>query len=424
MNQKLRIIVSGLIAQHRLLGGVAWGVLDWLIGLTRLGHDVYYIEDSGEWPYNLDGGPLGNDWIAYDCTPNVDHLNRIMSRFGLSDKWAYRFPIQPQWYGLSDSKRRELLRSADLLINKSGVIEHPELYREIPRLIYIDTDPVFTQIEILQGETDLKRRVDVHDLHFTYGECLPQSLSATGHNWLPLRQPIPLAEWRTSAQPRDAFTTVMNWTSYKPLSYAGENYGQKDLEFKRFLELPGMVPASVLEVALPRLQHKRWQSTYTDLPASVIRLLQENPDLKPPELLSKCGWRVIDAIEVGSDLDSYRQYIQSSKAEWSIAKNGYVKGYAGWFSNRSAIYLAAGRPVVVQDTGFEPVLPVGRGILTFRTIEEAAAAINDVEGNYSKHAQAAREIAEEFFDSDKVLNRLIERVFSSDTTVATADSHA
>ena len=119
----------------------------------RLGHDVYYIEDSGQWPYTIDGGPTGNDWVATDCTPNVDHLSKVMSQFGLAEKWAYRFPIREEWYGLSESKRQKILRSADLLLNVSGTLEYPEHYRCIPRLVYIDTDPVFTQIEVVQGET-------------------------------------------------------------------------------------------------------------------------------------------------------------------------------------------------------------------------------------------------------------------------------
>src|SRR5262245_34507537 len=143
MDSSLRIIVTGLIAQHPTLGGVAWDYLQYAAGLARLGHDVYYFEDSGEWPYNLDGGPTGNDWVARDCTSNVEHLANIMSRFGLAERWAYRFPINSQWFGLPDGKRTAVLDSADLLINVSGTLEHPHQYREVARLAYIDSDPVF-----------------------------------------------------------------------------------------------------------------------------------------------------------------------------------------------------------------------------------------------------------------------------------------
>jgi hypothetical protein len=405
MSSRSRIIVTGLIAQHRLLGGVAWGVLNYVLGLVRLGYEVYYVEDSGQWPYNMDGGPDGRDWIARDCSPNVAHLAAVMSRFGLEDRWAYRFPIEPRWYGLSDARRSELLATADLLLNVSGTLEEPDRYRQIPRLVYIDTDPVFTQIEVSRGETGLKGRVDAHDVHFSFGECLSEPVPETGHRWQPTRTPDP---------PRAALTTVMNWTSYEPLVHDGRTYGQKDAEFVRFLELPERVAPTVLEVALPRLHHAKWAAGRAGLPAAVRELLERNPAWTPSELLAHHGWRVVDALEIGADFEQYRRYVQQSKAEWSIAKNGYVQGRSGWFSNRSATYLAAGRPVVVQDTGFTPVLPTGEGILVFRSPEEAAAGIRAVETDYTRHSRAARELAAEFFDSDKVLEDLIARATTTD----------
>ena len=132
--ERLRVIVTGLIAQHPSLGGVAWDYVQYAAGLRRLGHDVYYVEDSGEWPYTLDGGPSGNESVARDCSSNVAHLASVMERFGLADRWAYRFPIEPRWFGLSDTKRREILTSADLLINVSGSLEHPTDYRCVPVL--------------------------------------------------------------------------------------------------------------------------------------------------------------------------------------------------------------------------------------------------------------------------------------------------
>jgi hypothetical protein len=183
----------------------------------------------------------------------------------------------------------------------------------------------------------------------------------------------------------------MNWSSYYPVAYQGCTYGQKNVEFKRFLELPGRVAPTDLEVAV-RVAGPKRRRVPQDLAAR----------------LARHGWRVVDPAEACADLDSYRRYIESSKAEWSVAKNGYVVGQPGWFSCRSACYLAAGRPVVVQDTGFAGVIPVGEGVLCFRTLEEAAAAIQEVQANYSRHARAARAIAEEYFDSDKVLTRLID----------------
>lgn len=381
MSSPLRIIVTGLIAQYPL-GGVTWDYFQYVLGLARLGHDVYYLEDTGQWPYNpLEGG------LGKDCAFNVEYLAGLMSRFGLADKWAYRFPWQSQWFGLSEEDRIETIRSADLLINISGTLGRPEDYRQVRRLAYIDSDPVFTQVKLARGQADFRKLVDAHDVHFSFGERLSAvDVPPTGHHWRPTRQPIVLSEWRPSAPRRDVFTTVMNWTSHNSVTYRDQTYGQKDVEFKRFLELPGLVAPEVLEIAVNLGKTRR----------------------TPRDLLAYKGWRVVEPAEVCADFEDYRGYIESSKAEWSVAKNGYVLGHSGWFSCRSACYLAAGRPVVVQDTGFAEVLPVGEGILPFRTIEEAAAAIHEVEVNHTQHAKAARAIAEEYFDSDKVLTRLIE----------------
>jgi hypothetical protein len=413
-SSRLRIIVTGLIAQHPLLGGVTWDYLQYVLGLARLGHDVYYFEDSGQWPYTPDGGASGNDWIAYDGAPNVDHLAKVMARFGLADRWAYRFPIKPRWFGLSAPKRRTVIGSADLLLNVSGTLRRPADYRRVKRLVYIDSDPVFTQVKLAlpRGHRKFRKRVNAHDIHFSFGEAPSRTVPDTGHRWRPTRQPIVLSEWTHAAAPREAFTTVMSWTSYRPLSYAGRKFGQKDVELARFLDLPARVSPTMLEIALNRTQHADWEAERRT--PSLGDEAVGSQRATAAERLSRMGWRVADAAEVGRDLDSYRRYIQSSKAEWSVAKGGYVRGQAGWFSCRSACYLAAGRPVVVQDTGFGAILPTGEGILAFRTMEEAVAAIREVESDYGRHAKAARAIAEEYFDSDKVLPRLIAEALGSD----------
>jgi hypothetical protein len=373
MKTKLRIIVTGLIAQHPALGGVTWFYLQYALGLARLGHDVYYIEDSGEWPYRFMRGGSSNDRIARDPTANITHLAEIMARFGLQNKWAYRFPLESRWYGLSPAEQKALLASADLLINVSGTLERPENYRRVKRLAYLDTDPVFTQLRLARGQSDLhilidthdmhlrnqqirgecplcfRAQVDAHDVHFSFGECLSDVVPATGHRWRPTRTLVVLSEWHPATPHHDAFTTIMNWTSYNGEMYGGQRYGQKDVEFERFLDLPRMVAPTVLELAIG--MGKGAQTPY--------------------ELLTRKGWRLVDPLQVCPDVDSLRSYTESSKAEWSVAKNGYVVGRSGWFSERSARYLAAGRPVVVQDTGFSSVLPVGEGILPFNSMEEA-----------------------------------------------------
>ena len=416
MSSSLRIIVTGLIAQHPALGGVTWDYLQYVLGLARLGHDVYYFEDSGQWPYNLDGGPSGKDWIAYDPTPNVAYLAKVMARYGLAERWAYRFPIKPRWFGLSHKKRREVLESAELLINVSGTLKRPSDYRRVRRLAYIDSDPVFTQVKLklARGQIKFRKRVNAHDVHFSFGERLSEVVSTTGYRWRATRTPIVLSEWRPAMPPREVFTTVMNWTSYKPLQYGRYTYAQKDVELQRFIELPRKAHPTVIEVALSKTPHLNWQTDDWSLPPAVREVVRHQAHWSPSDLLASMGWRVVDPLQVCPDLESYRAYIEASKAEWSVAKHGYVQGQSGWFSCRSACYLAAGRPVIVQDTGFNAVLPVGEGIVSFRTLEEAIAAIREVEVYYTRHAKAARAIAEAYFDSDKVLTRLVEEAMRCD----------
>jgi hypothetical protein len=379
MASSLRIIVTGLIGQYPL-GGVAWDYLQYLLGLARLGHDVYYLEDSGQWPYNP-----RRPREATDCEFNVAYVREAMSRFGFADRWAYRVGWPPEWAGLSDRRRQEVIDTADLLINVSGSLGCPDEYRRVRRMVYLDSDPVFTQVK-LAAQEQFRRLVDLHDVQMSFGEQMSDLIPDTGYEWRPTRQPVVLSEWRAGPPRRAVFTTVMNWTSYKPVEHEGRTYGQKDVEFRRFLDLPRLVHPTELEVAVAPGKTRR----------------------PPRELLLHRGWRVVDPDVTCRDLDSYRDYIESSLAEWSVAKNGYVVGQAGWFSCRSACYLAAGRPVVVQDTGFSGVLPVGQGILTFREPQEAVEAIREVERNYAAHSQAALDVAHEYFDSDKVLAQLIE----------------
>lgn len=380
----LRVVVAGLLAQYPM-GGMAWHYLQYLIGLKRLGHDVYYLEDTGQWPYN----PV-EDGTGTDCEYNVAYLNDLMASVGLPGRWMYRFCWGPQWYGLDDNARAEVLESADLLVDVSGTLERPERYRHIPRLIYIDTDPVFTQIRLAKGQADVAARVDVHDAHFSFGETLAECGIPTDRRWRPTRQPIVLSEWDAPQEGRDAFTTIMNWTSYKTVEYEGRSFGQKDIELRRFIELPGRISPTVVEIAMSSGKTKR----------------------VPRELLEHKRWRLVAPAAVCPDIAGYRSYIQSSMGEWTVAKNAYVEGRAGWFSERSACYLAAGRPVVTQSTGFEKVLPVGQGLLSFTSLEEAADAIHDVCADYSRHSDAARDLAHEYFDSDKVLSHLLENAFT------------
>jgi hypothetical protein len=408
--QSLRIVVTGVIAQHPWLGGLTWHYLQYLLGLRNLGHDVYYLEDSGEWPYTLDGGVSGDEWIARDCTTNVQYLKSAMERFGLGGRWSYRFPRERRWYGMSPSARREVIRSADLLLNVSGTLRRPEEYRGIPRLVYIDSDPIFTQVKLSlrRGHLGFRKRVAAHDVFFSFGEALAREFAA-GYCWRPTRQPVVLSEWSSPPAHRGVYSTVMSWTSYEPLTLRGRVYAQKDREFRRFVDLPARIAPARIELAVNHIDHAEWQTV------GVPDASNGEGDVKTMSIadaLALHHWTVVDPVKVCGNLDDYRAYVESSKGEWSVAKNGYVEGRPGWFSERSACYLAAGRPVIVQNTGFDSILPAGEGLLAFSHVEEAAEAIAEVERDYARHSRAARGLAAEYFDASKVLSRLLDEAYA------------
>ena len=404
----LRIVVTGLIAQHPDLGGVAWDYGQYVGGFADLGHDVFYIEDSGQWPYNDDVTAASEGWIASDCRRNVERLRSTMAHFGLDDdRWAYRFATTGEWFGMSDAMRVEVVRSADLVVNVSGCLEHPERYRGAGKLVYVDGDPLFTHVRYVAGTEQagldeeeervartFRRLLDAHDVHCTFAENAATIEPATGHRWLPTRQPVVLEQWRPDAVHDDRFTTVLSLTSYRPLELRGRSFGQKDVELRRFVELPSMVPGARFELATHAIRHPSWES---------------DDALAAPQL-GAMGWSLVDSAAACGDLGSYRAYIEGSGAEWSVAKHGYVAGRTGWFSGRSACYLAAGRPVVVQDTALPEAFPTGEGILTFTDLAGAADAVRSVRDDHQRHAKAARALAEELFDARRVLSDLIEDV--------------
>lgn len=389
ISSRPRVVVTGILAQYPL-GGLTWHYLNYVLGFLHAGCDVYYVEDSGGWPYNPREGGLALDW-----TYNATYIDEVMRAFGLADRWAYRLHVDPpRWLGLPDARRREVLRTAELLVNVSGSLAFPEEYRGIRRLAYVDTDPVFTQLKLAAGDADSQRLIDAHDVHFTFGERVGEHVPAAGYHWIPTRQPVALAAWEPAPAHRGVLTTVMNWTSYHSVEHEGVQYGQKDVEFERFIELPSRVAPTVLELAV-----NAGKTTPT-----------------PRQRLVQHGWRLVDPALVCPDPVAYRDYVRSSRGEWSVAKNAYVRAVSGWFSERSACYLAAGRPVIAQDTGFSGILPTGAGLLAFRTLDEAAAAVERVVVDHRRHALAARRIAEEYFDAAMVLGRLVESAFASGTT--------
>jgi hypothetical protein len=290
-----------------------------------------------------------------------------------------------EWYGWSPARFWQFCAEADLLLDLCAGVRPPDLLAAVRRTAFLDLDPGFMQLWLELGTLRLS-----HDLFFTVGQHIGRPscpVPSGGRAWHPFWPPVAIDLWQDGRSGVDApFSTVSQWWGYPTTVYAGEEYdGSKRPEFLRVVDLLALT-GEPFELAL-------------DLTA-----MGNNDDR---QLLMEKGWRVVDAHQVAGDFASYRRYVQSARAEFSVAKPGYVKTRSGWFSDRSACYLAAGRPVVVQETGFSAFLPTGRGVLSFTTIEEAIQGVAAIRQQYGVHCRAAREIACEYFAAEKVLGQLL-----------------
>ncbi len=378
----LRIVVLGYIVRGPL-GGMVWHYLQYAMGFKALGHDVLFLEDSGDDAWSCYNPLTGQS--TPDPAFGLDFAARAFASVGMADAWAYHDAHTGRWLGPAAGRALSFCRSADLVVNVSIANALKPWVRSIPCKILIDTDPAFTQIRNL---TDPKRRalVDQHDVLFSFGENIGRpgcGVPDDGHAWRPTRQPVVLDAWEPAAPaPRGSYTTVMLWQSYPVRVYLGRTYGVKADSFAPIAGLPRRTGAS-FEIAMGSAGAPRAE-------------------------LERKGWRITDPFAATEDPVTYREYICRSKAEFSVAKHGYVVSRSGWFSERSAVYLACGRPIVLEDTGFTDWLPTGEGVLAFSTEDDAVAAIQDVEGRYDRHCRAAREIAAEYFDARRVLTDLLE----------------
>jgi glycosyltransferase involved in cell wall biosynthesis len=384
MADGLSLIVTGGLG-NMPFAGVAWQVLHYLEGFRRLGHRVFYLEDTGAWPFDPERGI-----VSEDAGPALAYVRRMLERVQLDDAWAYRDAVDGRLHGVSEERLRAELDRADALVNVSAVTVLGEEHMQVPVRIYLETDPVLAQIEIAQGNQRTVGLLAAHTHHFTYGEnfgapdCTVPLDRFTYH---PTRQPVILDWWRPrpgDGPPRPSFTTVASWKqTSKDIEWQGELLTwSKDVQFQLVLDLPRRV-SRPLELALA-----------IDDDDAVARL-------------SAAGWSVVPARPLSDDLDRYRDYVRVSAGEFSVAKAQYARLRSGWFSDRTACYLAAGRPAVVQDTGFGNVIPQGEGLIAFNTIDEAAAAIETIDSDYDRHARAAAELAREYFDAEVVLGRLL-----------------
>jgi hypothetical protein len=340
MADSRRIVVLGALAEMPF-AGVAWQVLHYLEGFRRLGHDVSYVEDTGKWPYD----PY-RQTVTDDAAGAVHRLGPLLRRFGFDGRWAFRNAAEGGLHGMSRRDLATTFRTADVLVNLSGVTVLTDAHLDVPIRIYLETDPVTPQIEIAQGRKFTIDMLAAHTHHFTFGERIGTpgcAVPAERFTYLPTRQPVVLDWW--AVQDEAALgaaslrcTTIASWAqSFKDVEWDGETYTwSKSMEFEKLLSVPARVGAT-LELAL----------AINDV-AAVRRL-------------RRAGFVVRSAQALSDDPDAYRAYIQGSGAEFTAAKDQHVRLRSGWFSDRTATYLAAGRPAIVQDTGFDAVLPHARG---------------------------------------------------------------
>jgi hypothetical protein len=383
----MRVVVTGLVATYPV-GGVAWDYLQYLEGFRRIGCDVLYLEDTGLWGYD----PVAGTFVP-TLHAGVRYLQREIATWmpALDGAWAVVEPDGTS-HGASAASIGAFCRSADLFLNVSGGGRLRDVYRPAGVAAFIDTDPCYNQARVAAvargtvdpGMIDSVTNLARHDVFFTLGLNLGAAdctVPGTGITWLPTRQPVLRDVWEAPPAPGGAFTTVMSWR-IEPVApiVDGVVYGGKDVEFERLMALPAAT-REVLEVAVA--------------------------GEAPRERMRAAGWRVLDARGVSASMRDYHAYVTASRGELSIAKNAYVAPRTGWFSTRSATYLASGRPTILQDTGFSAHLPTGAGLHAFANVAEAAEALDAVRRDFAGNCAAARDLAATWFDAETVCRQLL-----------------
>lgn len=379
MKRKGRIVVLHLAMRYPF-AGVVWQLLHHLIGFRALGFEVYYIEDHGAYVYD----PF-KETVSPDSSDNLKLVGGILERFGFAGRWGFRDPITKDYVGMTGDQCRKLIREADAVINLCGASDPLEEHFASPMMIYVETDPGVFQTRLDRGDEFALHVASAHQLFFTYAANLGQPdcvIPSGGVTWHTTRPPVLLDEWHPGigrAEP-DAFTTVGTWRNKgNDIEIRGATYyWSKHLNFAR-----------VLDVA--RRAHQ---------PIELATDLSSGPDY---ERALAGGFTFRPVVPMSLDIDDYRNYISSSRGEFTVSKDLYVRTRSGWFSDRTVCYLAAGRPVITQFTGFEKYVPSGTGLLGFDDADGAVTAIGAINSDYPRHAKAAREIAHEYFDALKLL---------------------
>ena len=394
--RKPKIVLLGFLG-HFPVAGVAWQTVHYLVGLQKLGCEVFYVEAHGCTPTKLMQHPK-DDGEARAAS----YIAGIMARFSLQNNWAYHAIYDSRYFGMTELQLKQLYRDAAVIINLHGShVPTPEL-TATNRLVFLETDPVDVQIELHNGKQETIDYLTPHCAFFTFGENLGTAgclvPNSTRFNFIPTRQPVVMEFWEHHGSgDATTFTTIGNWRqSWREVQFNGETLRwSKHLEFQKFISLPKKLPAQPFELALASFNQA------------------------DRHLLESHGWRVHPGAEVSQSLDVYRDYISGSRGEFTVAKEQNIRLRSGWFSDRAATYLAAGRPVVTQETGFSNVLPVGEGLFAFSTMEEIVAAVEAINADYPRHRRAALTIARDFFSHEVVLSRLLQHLGVSNKSSST-----
>jgi hypothetical protein len=376
-----RILLLHFVGQMPL-AGIAWQAMHYLLGLERLGYEAWYVEDGGANPYD----PRANS-VSMECGYNVDYVRRVMEAHGLAGRWAYWDAINDAWHGLPREQVQRLYCESDALINLCGATRLREEHMACPVRIMIDTDPVYEQIKYAKADAAARDYLRAHTHFFTYGENIGAAdcpVPLSGLPWRGTRPPVIPELWPPGTGEPDCFTTVATWENKgKNIEFEGATYlWSKHVNFLRFLDLPQRVGGCFTMAMLP-------------------------PDEGVAARLRESGWNLRDPRPISAGMGAYADFIRGSRGEFTVAKDIYVRPNSGWFSDRSVCYLASGRPVVTMRTGFDKFYPAGEGLLQYSTMAEAEAAVAAIAADYPRHARAAREIAAEYFASDRVIAKLL-----------------
>ena len=386
--KRKRIVVMGFMGSMPI-AGVIWQHVHYMVGLQRLGHAVYYIEDSARLPYNPETFEVSEDFRYA-----AKILSRLAAEFDFKDRWAYcaRYLKKSPTAGISLKKIRQLYREADAILNICGTQEFNHDLLASERILYVESDPGVEQIKIDNGVRSTIDYIGRHHALFTFGENVGTKsfpVPRHGFQWLPTRQPIVTDLWKTSRSPARAavFTSIANWSTsgQKDIIWRGKKYlWSKSREFLRFVPAPKKA-------------------------GEMFELATNMKDARTRARFKRNGWRLVSPEQMSVDYWLYRDYIQSSKGEFTVAKDQYIRLHTGWFSDRSACYLAAGRPVITQETGFTRNYGGDTGLLAFSSLGEIVDGVQKINGDYKRHSRAAREIAREVFEAETVLRSLLDR---------------